>query len=150
MGPNFMLRLLVALDLSDCSRLALASALMVARHAPTEIVVLSVLERAGSPTEERLNESEQLVTALHRMVQSVLDEAHGGKAPEGAKVHYSVVRGSAPDEIIAQALAHHADTIVIGTHGRRGLDRLLTGSVAERVVRNAPCSVFTVKPKRTA
>ena len=39
------------------------------------------------------------------------------------------------------------DAIVMGTHGRKGLDRMLVGSVAERVVRDAPCTVIIVKPK---
>jgi nucleotide-binding universal stress UspA family protein len=145
-----MLRLLVALDLSDCSRLALAAALTVARHAPTELVVISVLERSSAHPEEAMGETEALVSELHKLVQSVLDEQHEGTLPDGARVHYTVVRGSPADEIIAQATAHRSDTVVIGTHGRTGLDRLLTGSVAERIVRHAPCSVFTVKPKRTA
>ena len=57
--------------------------------------------------------------------------------------HY--LHGSPEHEILAFAAEQHVDLIVIGTHGRTGLSRLLMGSVAEAVVRHAPCPVLTVK-----
>jgi nucleotide-binding universal stress UspA family protein len=49
------------------------------------------------------------------------------------------------EAIVAYAKSHAIDVIVIGTHGRRGVEHLLMGSVAERVVRTAPCPVLTVR-----
>ena len=49
-------------------------------------------------------------------------------------------------EIVRLAAEERADMIVMGTQGRTGLDRLLLGSVAERVIRRAPCPVLTVRP----
>jgi nucleotide-binding universal stress UspA family protein len=49
-------------------------------------------------------------------------------------------------EIVRAAAEERADMIVMGTHGRTGLERLLLGSVTERVVRGAPCPVLTVRP----
>ena len=58
-----------------------------------------------------------------------------------------VVRVGLPwEEIVRLAAEEHADMIVMGTQGRTGLDRLLLGSVAERVIRRAPCPVLTVPP----
>ncbi len=58
----------------------------------------------------------------------------------------TVVRVGRPwDEIVRLAAEEHADMIVMGTQGRTGLDRLLLGSVAERVIRRAPCPVLTVR-----
>ena len=54
--------------------------------------------------------------------------------------------GTAYEQIVGAAQDEKADMIVIGTHGRSGLNRLLLGSVAERVVRLAPCPVLTVRP----
>ena len=54
--------------------------------------------------------------------------------------------GVAPESIVEAATETNADLIVIGTHGRTGLTRLVIGSVAERVVRLAPCPVLCVKP----
>jgi nucleotide-binding universal stress UspA family protein len=52
------------------------------------------------------------------------------------------------DAIVQYADDHHIDLIVMGTHGRRGMTHLLLGSVAERVVRTAPCAVLTVRQPR--
>jgi len=57
--------------------------------------------------------------------------------------------GDAVSEIIRVADEEHVDLIVMGTHGRGGLSRLLMGSVAEGVMRKAPCPVITVRPART-
>lgn len=56
--------------------------------------------------------------------------------------------GQAAEEILMQAVESQADMIVLGTHGRTGLDRMLMGSVAEEVLRNAACPVVTVKLPR--
>lgn len=60
-------------------------------------------------------------------------------------VRHAVLEGDAATEIVKYADEHRADVIVIGTHGRTGVDRLVLGSVAERVMREAPCSVLVVK-----
>ncbi|BCB95506.1 universal stress protein [Dissulfurispira thermophila] len=64
-------------------------------------------------------------------------------------VEYTVIRGIPYEEILKFASEKNIDLIVIGTHGRKGLDRVLFGSTAERVVRNASCPVLTVRePKQ--
>lgn len=64
-------------------------------------------------------------------------------------VEHTVIRGIPYEEILKFALEKSIDLIVIGTHGRKGLDRVLFGSTAERVVRNASCPVLTVRePKK--
>ena len=55
--------------------------------------------------------------------------------------------GAAFVEIIDYARSESMDLIIIGTHGRTGLEHILIGSVAERVIRKAPCPVLTVRPK---
>jgi nucleotide-binding universal stress UspA family protein len=55
--------------------------------------------------------------------------------------------GSPAERIVALASALDADIIVLGTHGRRGVDRMVLGSVAEAVVRRAPCGVFVLRPR---
>jgi nucleotide-binding universal stress UspA family protein len=61
------------------------------------------------------------------------------------RVSYRLVRGDAAKEVLATAAASKADLIVMGTHGRTGLSRLLLGSVAEVVLRSANCPVVTVR-----
>ncbi|WP_456473589.1 universal stress protein [Desulfolithobacter sp.] len=57
-----------------------------------------------------------------------------------------VAVGDAVEEIIALAEAEKADMIIIGTHGARGLEKILMGSTAEKVVKKAPCPVLTFNP----
>ncbi len=58
-----------------------------------------------------------------------------------------IKNGAAFVEIINYARSESMDLIIIGTHGRSGLEHILIGSVAERVIRKAPCPVLTVRPK---
>ena len=60
-------------------------------------------------------------------------------------VTHAFLEGDPATEIVRCATEARADVIVIGTHGRTGVDRLMMGSVAERVMREAPCSVLVVK-----
>ena len=57
-----------------------------------------------------------------------------------------VVKGDIVDEIIAFAKKENADLIIIGTHGSKGIEKIILGSVAERVVKNAPCPSLTFNP----
>ena len=57
-----------------------------------------------------------------------------------------VVVGYAAEEILALAESEQADNIVMGTRGRKGIDLILFGSVAEKVVKNATCPVLTIRP----
>jgi nucleotide-binding universal stress UspA family protein len=64
--------------------------------------------------------------------------------------HLTVETGDAAAAIVQQAVTTQADLIVMGTHGRRGFRRMLLGSVAETVLREAPCPVLTVPPRTRA
>jgi hypothetical protein len=64
---------------------------------------------------------------------------------DGLQVETVVHQGFVPDSILAFAQNQHADMIVMGTHGRRGLDRLVMGSVTEYVLRKPPCPVLAVR-----
>jgi nucleotide-binding universal stress UspA family protein len=69
-------------------------------------------------------------------------------AEQSMAVETLVVWGSPPVEICRIAQERHVDLIVMSTHGHTGLAHLLIGSVAERVVRHAPCSVLIVRPTK--
>jgi len=60
-------------------------------------------------------------------------------------VEHHMIEGEPAQEIVRLAADSHCDMIVLGTHGRTGLARLLMGSVAEQVMRRAPCPVLTIK-----
>ena len=66
--------------------------------------------------------------------------------PAGVEVEADVVVGYATEEILAAADKYNADIIVMGTHGRKGIDRILFGSVAEKVVTQSKIPVLTIRP----
>lgn len=137
------MRILVALDFSECSSLACQWALARAVGLGVEELVFHhVLDEMQSPQEEL-----GLLEKATRDVIRFVDTLREGAALEGVELRYSVTRGKPADELVAAALSHRADAVVMGTHGRTGLDRFLLGSVAESVVRRAPCTVIVVKPE---
>jgi nucleotide-binding universal stress UspA family protein len=69
----------------------------------------------------------------------------GQRAPQGHAALEFVAVGKPASEIVKTAREWPADVIVIGSHGRRGIDRVLLGSVAEAVMRHAGCSVLVVR-----
>ena len=71
-------------------------------------------------------------------------ETHFGDTP----IEAAVVNGYPPEEILNYAERNKIDLIVIGTHGRKGIERILFGSVAEHVVKNSAVPVLTVNPYR--
>jgi nucleotide-binding universal stress UspA family protein len=84
-----------------------------------------------------------LVDGSNRSVEVAVEKA---KASGAARVRGELVNGPAWSEIVAMLEGQGFDLCVIGTHGRTGFSRMFMGSVAERVVRHAPCSVLAVHP----
>lgn len=87
-----------------------------------------------------------LVEDLERQARLDLTEVLPEAEAAEVEVTRQVVVGSPSHEIVKVAAAEEVDLIVIATHGRAGLSHLVMGSVAERVVRTAPCPVMTIRP----
>jgi nucleotide-binding universal stress UspA family protein len=155
--------ILAAVDYSPSSDLALERALTLAREKQSSVVhVVNVLPvyQAGAvvgdtgaagplagalPTVDEA--AEQLRSYTARQVESYR-QVHGGLTLAFLDQITAHQRVDVPSEEIARLAAElEADLIVVGTHGRTGLSRLLLGSVAEAVVRLAPCPVLVVRPK---
>jgi nucleotide-binding universal stress UspA family protein len=139
------MKLVVGLDFSEMSERALEVAVNVARRARgAELHLVHVLmpPAAGVELAPSLDIAEMTSDARQNLDDVV------ERLREWPEIHaYAhVVLGAASKEIVRIADETEADVIVVGTHGRRGLDRALFGSVAENVVRAAPCSVLTVRP----
>jgi nucleotide-binding universal stress UspA family protein len=77
--------------------------------------------------------------------QLLLRDLHDLKTPPGIDVDYRLETGAVAERVLGAAAETRCDLIVIGTHGRGGLGRLLLGSVTESVLRKATCMVLTVK-----
>ena len=83
----------------------------------------------------------EIVSGADSTMNAFLDENFQGLDADGR-----VVTGYAAEEILTLSEEEAVDMIVMGTHGRRGIDRILFGSVAEKVVKSARCAVLTVRP----
>lgn len=128
-------------DFSETAEAALDLACSLARDHQGKVVLLHVL-----PDDVLLYGAEVIPVppaANNREAMLKLD-ALKSKHPEIESARM-VTEGVAGKEIVGIARDLHCDLIVMGTHGRSGLTRLLLGSVAEQVVRHAPCPVLTVK-----
>ena len=84
------------------------------------------------------------VTRAESMLRDIVEE-NSGKC---RSCDSTVVVGDIVDEIVGYARDHDAGMIIIGTHGKRGLEKILLGSVAERVLKHAPCPVLVMNPYR--
>ena len=143
-------QVVVAYDFSNTAEVALTAAITLASRAPQHVlhVVVAIDDDhrvPGLPT----NKVDYAYTEkVHEHLTSKLQTVFETSAP-GAEIHFFVhVRiGKPAKEILDLAQQIGADLIVIGSHGWRGLDRVLFGSVSEAVVRGAGCPVMVARPK---
>jgi nucleotide-binding universal stress UspA family protein len=138
-------RILCPVDFSDYSRAAAALAASLAKESGAELILL---HSADTPIAYATDEEEGLDESLNAELQVKL--AAIPLPPETQQVRRLVVEGDAGAAILDVARDERVDLIVISSHGRTGLSRLLLGSVAEYVVRNAACPVLTLKSPNVA
>lgn len=144
-------KILVPTDFSDFSRPAMQYGCAIAARFGAELHLLHVVpdpamlvpEAAAFSVETMQAQSETLVRDARAMLEKLPPDGWD----DGKPVVREVRVGAAFMEIIDYARDNEIDLIVIGTHGRSGLMHILMGSVAERIVRKAPCPVLTVKPE---
>ncbi len=131
-------RILAATDYGACSTWALETAASLAARSRAELAVLHVVEERARPYPFPAPQAflEVAEANLARSVERL-------RVP-GLEVSRVLREGIAWSEICAAAADFSADLVVVGTQGRRGLPRAIVGSVAEQVVRMAPCPVLTV------
>lgn len=138
-------RILVPIDFSDASESAVVHAKEIALTYGAEIDLLHVVEETVYPSAYGLElEAFPTQDVLHRVEKQLGDMAREDIGYEHVMVEATV--GHAPLTILDYIEDHEIDLVVIATHGRTGFDRMLLGSVAERVLRRSPKPVFVVKP----
>jgi nucleotide-binding universal stress UspA family protein len=140
-------RILVATDFSPASEGAWLVARRLAGRLRAEIVVLHVLVEAPLFSEGpfTMKHARSVFEAARTWVEKTLGEWAGTATAVGVPARWTVRTGVPYKEIVAAAESERPDLIVMGTQGRGGLDRALLGSVAEKVIRLAPCPVLTVR-----
>lgn len=138
-----MKKLLYPTDGSKTARAALEFVLDIAKAQNWEILVLSVAEKIASFGIEYEEFDEVLMKLANDFAQQAVAEIK----KRGAKVEARIEKGKPAETILAVAKEEGVDAIVMGTHGWTGLVRAVIGSVADRVVRHAPCPVVLVPTK---
>ena len=138
-------KILCAIDRSPSSLQALGYAIALARWQSARLHLLEVVEEAPPPGVSRAPKSDavpnETQTALERDLRRVLT----ARRASDVKVEILMRKGKVVQQILAQAKASRSDLVVIGSHGRGGVQRLVLGSVAEKVLRLATCPVLTVR-----
>lgn len=148
-------RLIIALDGSAVSELALQPALELAAQLGAEVTLLRVCDQVingiavSVPGEAGIlpGELEALQREIRRSAEAYLAELALHRAPAGVNVLTAVVEGDPAERILSSAREQGADLIAMCTHGRTGLSRWLYGSVTSKVLRGSDCSMLIVRPQ---
>ena len=140
-------KIICALDLSEHSKTVAEYACMLAKAMNASIVAVyaapTLTQYTGFHVPPNTIDSfgGEIVSGAEKAMAQFVSENF-----EGVETKAEVVVGYAAEEILEIAAKEEADLIVMGTHGRKGIDRILFGSVAERVVKNSHLPVLTIRP----
>ena len=142
-GPDRGIRrILLATDLSAASEGATEQALRLASDLRAELLIVSVIDPAspfpGGPSIARMD---QRRAAREAAAQAIVVRGRIARVP----TRFLVWAGEPGPSIMEAATAEAADLIVVGTHGRSRVGRLVLGSVSDHVVRHAPCPILIVR-----
>ncbi len=145
-------RIIVPIDLSDCSRIALEYAAATARAHKSKLTILHVFEESfvkpyvnAANSEE---EADEIIKEIERVNESKYDEFLKTVDLRGVEYEKLLKKGIPESDIVETAMEQQANLIVMGTHGREGIKHILIGSTAEEVVRNVHCDIIIVKPEK--
>lgn len=144
--------ILVPVDFSWASKSALREAIVLGKEFSSKLVLLHVIKDLPI-TSDYVSLYTSASSVFDKMKdKALLDIKKWAALAKASGVRTEVITrlGEPFLEIIKIAKAKRVQLIVMGTHGRTGLEHVLIGSVAERVVRKAPCPVLTVKGRRVA
>lgn len=141
-------KILVPIDFSAQSKASLKMAAELARRDEAALTLAHIFQPIsyGLPEGYVLYSASQLAdvdTAFQAQLAALKKDAEAYGAPS---VDTTLLQGMPALEIVALAKTGGFDLIVMGTHGRTGIPHVLIGSVAERVLRHAPCPVLTLRP----
>jgi nucleotide-binding universal stress UspA family protein len=142
-------RILTPTDFSDHAHDALSYAAVLSQKFEAPLVLLHVYASAVIPVPGGyvMVSAAELADLRLRLTEGLDLEKQRAIDQGAVAVETALTEGTPWQQIVSAADEHDCDLIVIGTHGRTGLSHLIIGSVAEKVVRKAPCPVLTVGPR---
>ena len=140
-------KILVPIDFSDYSKKALQYSVQFAKSFGANISLIYVIERAVYPADFSMGQIAVPAADmdLHERAKEELKNLAASEISGDVGVEIILKTGKPYVEIIEAATDIDADLIIIATHGHTGIEHLLFGSTAERVVRKAPCPVLTLR-----
>ncbi|HEX7124704.1 MAG TPA: universal stress protein [Thermodesulfobacteriota bacterium] len=144
-----MATVLHATDFSTGADAARREAMRMARLLGADLLIVHVVEDIVVGPEVPVADLDRVYEAQIAWAERELAARAAEGRAAGIETRTRVLRGSTPDAIVRAAEAEGASLVVVGTHGRGGVRRLLLGSVAERIVRTSPCPVLTVRESTT-
>ena len=148
MATKLFHRIVVPTDFSDCAEEAWKLALRVAETLQSEVILVHVFVAPpiyGDPLTISADKTWEVYEKAQQWVAETLDKTAAQAKDKGVTVRPIMRTGSPVQEIVDLARSEGADLVIMGTHGRGGMSRVLLGSVADRVIRLAPCPVLTVR-----
>jgi nucleotide-binding universal stress UspA family protein len=137
--------ILCPLDRSPSSLQAFSYAIALARWQGAQLHLLEVIEAVVPTGRRRAAENESVLNDTRAALERDLRQVLIARRATDLKVTIHMRRGNVVQGILAQARASRSDLVVIGSHGQGGVQRLVLGSVAEKVLRLATCPVLTVR-----
>jgi len=140
-----MKRILVPTDFSEPSGAALNYGMELADAFSAQLYLLHVTDENGVNFE-----ADFPMVQFESAPQEQLERLAAQHAAKNRRTEYALRIGAPSDQIVRYAGSRDIDLIVMGTHGRSGVPHMLMGSVAEKVVRSAPCPVLTIRPPQLA
>lgn len=140
-------KILVPIDFSDYSKNALRYAIGFAKHFNSKMFIVYVVEPAVYPADFSLGQVAIPTTDVDmaQRAESELERLTKEEIGPGVEFEKIIKTGKPFMEIIETASEIDADLIIIATHGHTGVEHLLFGSTAEKVVRKSPCPVLTLR-----
>ncbi|MFA6469636.1 MAG: universal stress protein [Bacteroidota bacterium] len=140
-------KILVPIDFSDHSKKALRYALPFALQFKAELVLMYVVEPTIYPSDFGFGQVgfPDVEKELHEKAKTELQELLKTSVPETVNSSSVVSTGIPFVEITTYAQAENIDLIIVATHGRTGVEHILFGSTAEKIIRKAPCPVLVVR-----
>ncbi len=141
-------KIMCAVDLSEDSKPIAGYAARMAKALGASVLVIyaapSLSQYVGFHVPPNTIETfvDEIISGADENMKAFVEENFQGVEAEG-----KVLVGYASEEILRHSVDEECDLIIMGTHGRKGIDRILFGSVAEKVVQNSTVPVLTVRPE---